>query len=93
MIWTLLQAEADLRRRVVAEIEPGIRAVVQGPLSDPQRIALISLTYNIGLPAFRASTLMKMLNAKNYLISDDAHRRPLYLAAGDITPEDWHANR
>lgn len=39
---------------------------VKVPLNQNQFDALVSLTYNIGIGAFKSSTLLKKLNAKDY---------------------------
>ena len=44
----------------------GVDAVIKVDLSPRQAGALISLTYNIGVEAFRDSTLLKLLNIGNY---------------------------
>lgn len=36
------------------------------PLNDNQFDALVSLVFNIGINAFRSSTLLKLLNTENY---------------------------
>lgn len=62
---TLDQAKAyfayDLNRFEVA-----VNTAVKVPLSQNQFDALVSLTYNIGEAAFKGSTLLKKLNAKDY---------------------------
>lgn len=44
-----------------------IDSVVVVPINDEMRTALISLVYNIGDDAFRRSTLVKKLNAGDYV--------------------------
>ncbi len=44
-----------------------IDSVVLVPINDEMRTALISLVYNIGEDAFRRSTLLKKLNAGDYV--------------------------
>lgn len=47
----------------VTKTEVGVSEAVRVPLSQNQFDALVSLAYNIGLGAFRGSTLLKLLNA------------------------------
>ncbi|WP_436897661.1 lysozyme [Acinetobacter gyllenbergii] len=51
----------DLRR-----FETAVNSAVKVPVSQNQFDALVSLTYNIGEAAFKGSTLLKKLNAKDY---------------------------
>jgi lysozyme len=52
---------ADLRK-----FEDTVNTSVAVPITQGQFDALVSLTYNIGSGAFRASTLLRKLNAKDY---------------------------
>lgn len=52
---------ADLHRA-----ETAVAVHVQVPLTTFQRDALISFTYNVGVGAFRTSTLLKLLNMGDY---------------------------
>ncbi len=56
----LLLADSEIAQKAV-------RAYVNVPLSQAQFDALVSLVYNIGSGAFRNSTLLKNLNAGDYL--------------------------
>jgi lysozyme len=63
---TVAQAEALLD----ADLAPARDAVakyVSVPLNDNQRAALISLVFNIGVGAFSASTLLRLLNEYDYI--------------------------
>ena len=53
--------EADL-----AIAEKDVTAAVKVPLTDNQFAALVSFTFNLGGPALRRSTLLKLLNAGDY---------------------------
>lgn len=46
--------------------EGAVRAAVSVPLSDEQAGALTSFVFNVGMGAFRGSTLLKKLNASDY---------------------------
>ncbi|UUM26289.1 glycoside hydrolase family protein [Acinetobacter colistiniresistens] len=64
-VCTAEQAKAfftyDLKR-----FEAAVNGAVKVPLTQNQFDALVSLTYNIGENAFKGSTLLKKLNAKDY---------------------------
>jgi lysozyme len=64
-VWT--QAQADQRfREHLREFEDGVNAMIAAPTTQPQFDALVSLAYNIGLGALRASTLMRLHNAGDH---------------------------
>ena len=48
------------------KFESAVNTAVKVPLNQNQFDALVSLTYNIGTGAFKDSTLLKKLNAKDY---------------------------
>jgi lysozyme len=60
------QAEDLLDKRLAREFEPAVEGSVTVPLTDGQFAALVCLCYNIGVGAFRKSTLLKRLNAGDY---------------------------
>lgn len=41
-----------------------IKSLVKVPLTNNQISSLISFTYNVGLPAFKKSTILKLINSK-----------------------------
>ena len=55
-------AESFLQHHVNA-IEKDVLSLVKVPLTQNQFDALVSFSYNVGLGAFRDSTLLKLLNA------------------------------
>lgn len=60
--WT--QRQADDRLAVdVDRFLKGVRSVLKKPASDSQLGAMTSLAYNIGVGAFRDSTLLRKFNA------------------------------
>lgn len=65
-VCTIEQAQSfmqhDLKR-----FEQAVSTAVKVPLSQNQFDALVSLTYNIGIGAFRNSTLLKLLNTLDYV--------------------------
>lgn len=64
-IWT--QEQADRRfLEDVSEFAAEVSEAVKVPTEPYQMAALISLAYNIGMTAFRKSTLLKLLNQGHY---------------------------
>lgn len=62
-------------------MQPAIKAVnesVKVSLNDYQKAALYSFTYNVGVSAFKSSTLLKNLNAKDTKGACDELRRWTY---------------
>lgn len=49
-------------RNEMSAIEPKIKALIKVPVSTNQINALISFVYNVGIGAFRDSTLLRLLN-------------------------------
>ena len=63
-------SEAQAERILVEDIriaEAVVKQYVRVPINRDQFSALVSLVYNIGGYQFRKSTLLKMLNARNYV--------------------------
>lgn len=50
----------------VAAAEAAVKRLVRVPLTEGQRVALVSFTYNLGEGALASSTLLRLLNAKRY---------------------------
>lgn len=50
----------------LASFEKGVKTSVKVPINQNQFDALVSFTYNVGLGAFKTSTLLKKLNKKDY---------------------------
>lgn len=60
---TITEREAEnLLRRDVCNFECNVRCAIVATLNDYQYDALTSLAYNIGLGAFRKSTLLRIIN-------------------------------
>lgn len=68
----------DLRR-----FEQAVTAAVNVPLNQNQFDALVSLSYNIGIGAFKNSTLLKLLNASDYNAA--SHQFDVWIKAGGKT--------
>lgn len=60
--WTQAQAD-DRLARDVENFQRGVRALLKREASDNELGAMTSLAYNVGLTAFRASTLLRLFNA------------------------------
>jgi lysozyme len=50
----------------IEKIRLSMNKVIKVPVNKNQQLALLSLRYNIGGPAFDSSTLLKLLNQGNY---------------------------
>ncbi|WP_263971627.1 lysozyme [Leptolyngbya ohadii] len=62
---TEAQAEAFLKRDL-RRFEAAVIDLVTVPLNDDQFSALVSFTYNVGEGAFAGSTLLRLLNQRDY---------------------------
>ena len=60
--YTKEQCDEKLSARLV-EFNAGVNSCVFVELPDTRRAALVSLSYNIGIPAFCKSTVVRKLNA------------------------------
>lgn len=62
--------------REVRKIQKEVRALVTRKLTVDQEVALISFVYNLGLPKFKSSTLLKRINdgSNNAVISAEFNR-------------------
>ena len=56
----------DIFKKDIAAINKSLNKVIKVPLNKNQRLALLSLRYNIGESAFNDSTLLKFVNAGNF---------------------------
>ena len=64
---TITQAEADkILREDVRKFETGVDNYTNVPLNQSQFDALVSFTFNVGLGAYRDSTLLRLLNGADY---------------------------
>jgi lysozyme len=57
--------------RDVGPCENEINALVKVPMTQNQFDALVSLTFNIGIGGFRGSSVLRQLNAKQYVVAAD----------------------
>lgn len=65
MVISQAKAEELLRRGIVS-YEQALNKVIKAPVTQNQFDAMLSLAYNIGTRAFSTSTLLKLLNQKDY---------------------------
>lgn len=70
MVWTQEQADARLVEDL-ARFADGVERLVEVDLSDNQFAAIASFAFNVGLGALRDSTLLRKLNAGDYLGAAD----------------------
>ena len=56
----------ELLKATVKTFEEGVDRAVKVPLTNNQFLALVSFAFNVGLGAFRGSTLLRVLNRGNY---------------------------
>lgn len=80
--------EPQATERLCDELEHfarGVTQVVKVPLTQNQFDALVSFSYNVGLTAFKKSTLLRLLNQKKY--TEAAAEFPKWrIAGGKILP-------
>jgi GH24 family phage-related lysozyme (muramidase) len=62
----------EIFKKDIEAIRNSMNKVIKVPINKNQQLALLSLRYNIGGPAFDKSTLLRRLNERNY--SDTAMR-------------------
>ena len=62
---TVAQA-TDMLRSMLTSYEAGVNRYVQVPLTQGQFDALVSFAYNLGLSALKSSTLLRLLNLRDY---------------------------
>lgn len=76
---TLEQAKAYMQHDLKI-FEHAVNSAVKVPLKQNQFDALVSLAYNIGVGAFKNSTLLKNLNLRNY--KEAANQFDVWVNAG-----------
>lgn len=65
MIISEFEANRILKQDLL-KYEAAVKKAVKVPLTSNQFSALVSLVYNIGISAFKSSTLLRLLNARDY---------------------------
>ncbi len=56
----------EIFKKDIEAIRNSMNRVIKVPINKNQQLALLSLRYNIGGPAFNSSTLLRRLNERNY---------------------------
>jgi len=64
----------------IAKFEYAVWSSIKVPLTNNQFSALVSLAYNIGIKAFKSSTLVKKLNAEDYKGAVNEFSRWIYVS-------------
>lgn len=57
----------------------GINKLIKVSLNQNQYDAIVSFVYNVGLGSFKASTMLRMINLKNFLGASDQFTRWVYI--------------
>ncbi|NJO76842.1 MAG: lysozyme [Leptolyngbyaceae cyanobacterium RM1_406_9] len=60
------QGAEELLQRDLVRFEQAVSDAVKVPLTSNQYSALVSFAFNVGIGAFQRSTLLKLLNQRNY---------------------------
>jgi lysozyme len=67
----ITQKQADeLFEALLTEFEAGVKKLIKVPLSENQLGAVVSFAYNCGLGNFKTSTLLKKINASDFVGAD-----------------------
>lgn len=82
--WTQEHADAELYERA-EQLEHDIARLVKVPLLVDQDAALVSFVWNVGIPKFTTSTLLRKLNAEDPAAADE-FKRWVY-ARGRVVPD------
>jgi GH24 family phage-related lysozyme (muramidase) len=73
---TITIAEAEqLLKEDLTYFENGVNELVKVPLTDNQFSSLVSFAFNVGVGAFEESTLLRVLNQKDYEAASDQFLR------------------
>ncbi len=57
----------EMLRDDLRDVEKAVLQAVTAPITQGQFDALVSFTYNVGIGALKASTLLRKLNAEDYI--------------------------
>ncbi len=81
MTITMAQAEASLKNRLANEFVPGVLLALKGsPVTQSQLDAMVSFAWNVGVGAFRGSSVCRLHNDGHY--AEAAHAFLLWNQAG-----------
>jgi lysozyme len=73
---TLTEQEvSEIFRKDISRYEAEVIKAVKVPLTQNQFDALVSFTFNVGISAFQKSTLLRLLNMKDYIQAADQFLR------------------
>lgn len=72
----------ELLARDVGIAEDAVNSAVQVPIAQPMFDALVSFAFNVGVGAFRSSTLLKLLNRGDYGGAQQQFTRWRYITKG-----------
>lgn len=76
---TITQADADrFLLQDIKRFEQAVSALVKVPINTNQFSALVSFTFNVGVGAFKSSTLLKKLNLRDYKGCSNEFERWVY---------------
>lgn len=84
MVITEAQAE-EMLKQDLAKFEKGVAEAVQVQLTPDQFAALVSLAFNIGVGAFQKSTLVRLLNKRDW--AGAANQFGAWIKQGDVILE------
>lgn len=82
------QVAAELLASDASTAEDAVAALVTVPISQDQFDALVSFTFNVGVSAFRNSTLLKLLNAGQYDAAREQLGQWVYVTRGGVKVAD-----
>lgn len=78
LVWSQAQADKALRDRLSTEFVPGVLSALTREALQHELDAMVDLAYNVGVDAFRRSTLVKKFNAGNTQGAADEFLRWIY---------------
>lgn len=81
----------DLLKADVAKFEMAVNRLVLAQLTQNQFDALVSFVFNVGVGAFEKSTLLKKLNANDYIGAADQF--PKWVRAGGVVSKGLERRR
>jgi len=74
LVWSQRQAD-DAFVTDIAKFERGVSSLVNAELNQYQFDALVLFAYNVGLESLKSSTLLKLLNAGDYVGAQQQFKR------------------
>lgn len=84
LVWS--QALADKQLEIdLMKLSERMKAVIHEPCTDNEFSAMVCLAYNIGIGAFKTSTLLKLVNMNNKKLAAEEFKK-WSKAAGKVMP-------